>query len=122
MTTTLLVRHRPVRLPARLPAVASLPVPPRTLAAHLPAFLGWLGTVRGRKPLTVEQYHRDLRQFIPFCEAVGRPMPDQLDHRVIEAYLGWLQSPERGLTAASASQHLHAIRGFCASTSRARAS
>ncbi len=99
----------PIRLPRPGPRALG-----RDLAGLLPVFLGWLGTVRHRSPQTVVQYARDLRQFVAFCQAAGLMMADQLtDHRPIEAYLGWLQTPERGLTATSASQHYYAIRSFC---------
>ncbi len=99
----------PIRLPQPGPRAFR-----RDLAGLLPVFLGWFGTVRGRSPQTIVQYERDLRQFVRFCQAAGITMADQLtDHRPIEAYLGWLQTPERGLTATSASQHYYAIRSFC---------
>jgi integrase/recombinase XerD len=108
----LVLRGRTITLP-RLGGAGLGPTAPRPLAAHVEPFLGWLALVRRRRPLTIEQYRRNLRQFIPFCEAVGRPFPADLDHRVIEGYLAWLQSPERGLGAATAAQHLHTIRGLC---------
>jgi integrase/recombinase XerD len=87
---------------------------PRDLAGLIPVFLGWLGGYRDRSPHTVVQYARDLRQFVAFCQAAGVLMADQLvDHRPIEAYLGWLRTPARGLSATSAAQHYYAIRSFC---------
>ena len=108
----LVLRGRRIPLPPSA-GLAGVAGPPRSLAEHVAPFLGWLLAVRGRRPQTAEQYRRDLRQFVVFCEATGRPMPADVDFRTVEAYCGWLQSPQRGLKATSAAQHFHAIRTFC---------
>ena len=63
------------------------------LADYLEPFLGWLQPVRGRSPYTIDVFRKDLRQFLAFVDTGDRRRPEHVDHRLIEAYLGWLQSP-----------------------------
>ena len=88
------------------------------LADHLEPFLGWLRPVRGRSPYTIDVFRKDLRQFLAFVDAVDRRRPEHVDHRLIEAYLGWLQSPAIGRKATTVIQHLYAIESWCLYLSR----
>jgi site-specific recombinase XerD len=98
---------------ASLAAVARGGLAPRDrpLADYVPVFLQWLGFVRQRRENTVRSYGEDLKTFLGFCAQAGLSKPDDVTFRHLEFYLGWLQS-ERGLKAASANRHLHALRTF----------
>lgn len=82
-----------------------------TLAEAVRPFLHWLGSARGRRALTVENYGRDLKSFLAFCTRRGLVYPDDVSHRDIEAYLATTQR-ERGVKAATACRHLSCLKAL----------
>lgn len=100
--------RRAVEVPPRVPVLLR----PRTLAECIEPFLFWLGGVRGRRPLTLQSYRRDLKCFAAFCQQVGIEHPADVRHQHIEFYLGWLQQAgER--QAGTAARRLSTLRSFC---------
>ena len=93
------------------PGPMLLAVRGRTLAEYAPVFLKWLSFVRQRRENTVRGYGEDLKTFFLFAEQAGLSKPDDVNFRQLEFFLGWLQK-ERGLKAASANRHIHALRTF----------
>jgi site-specific recombinase XerD len=118
MSTTL-ARRAPWQMPnlptlrrrvGALPPVEP-PRPPCTLAEHVPAFLVWIATVRGRVENTVLSYGRDLACFTAFARARGIEDPRGVTHGLIEGYLAGLQV-KGGRTPNTAARRLHCLRTF----------
>jgi integrase/recombinase XerD len=83
---------------------------PRTLADCIDPFLFWLGGVRGRRPLTLASYRRDLLCFAAFCREAGIEAPEAVRHQHIEFYLAWLQ--QAGRRPGTAARRLSTLRSF----------
>jgi integrase/recombinase XerD len=72
--------------------------------------LTWLALVRGRAPLTIDAYQKDLRCFAGFARAAGLSL-SRITHSEIETYLSWLQTLG-GRAPTTATRRLHALRSF----------
>ena len=80
---------------------------------HLQSFLDYLRLNRNVSRHTARAYEGDLAQFLAFADGrLGRALrPDDLDHRLVRAFLGELYA--RGRARASSARKLAAIRSFC---------
>ena len=80
---------------------------------HLQSFLDYLRLNRNVSRHTARAYEGDLAQFLAFADGrLGRAVrPDDLDHRLVRAFLGELYA--RGRARASSARKLAAIRSFC---------
>lgn len=80
---------------------------------HLQSFLDYLRLNRNVSRHTSRAYEGDLAQFLAFADGrLGRALrPDDLDHRLVRAFLGELYA--RGRARASSARKLAAIRSFC---------
>ncbi|HEX9710753.1 MAG TPA: site-specific integrase, partial [Candidatus Thermoplasmatota archaeon] len=83
----------------------------RTLAEAIEPLLFWLGGVRGRRPLTLASYRRDLVCFTAFCRNAGIEAPEAVRHQHIEFYVAWLQQTG-GRSLATAARRLSTLRSF----------
>lgn len=95
----------------RVPGDGALTTPAPTLRVLAPQFLRWLRFVRERSANTVTAYTFDLETFVAFAEAHGLTAPAQVRVQHVEGYTAWLRQT-KGLKAASANRHLHALRSF----------
>lgn len=72
-------------------------------------FLAYLEGPRRASPHTVAAYRNDLRDFLSFCERLGRPFAE-LDHRDLRRYLANLDT--RGYARTSIRRRGAAVRSF----------
>lgn len=75
------------------------------------AFLDHLRVERGRAPLTVEAYGRDLSRFVAHAEEEGVRRVAKLTPTVVSSFM--VRLGRDGLGARSAARYLSAVRGFC---------
>lgn len=80
-----------------------------TLAHVVPLFLAWFRDTRGRSENTIVGYAFDLQSFLTYTSARGLRYLDEIDHRVIEAYLAAVRR-ERDLKPQTVSRHLSALK------------
>ncbi len=61
-------------------------------------------------PHTRAAYHRDVAQFVAWCERGGAPELGDVDHRVLRRYLGFLDT--RGFAPGTIARKVAALRSF----------
>lgn len=77
---------------------------------ELDTYLARLRSQRGLADNTVAAYRRDLRQFFEYVEGAGVGAVQEIDRRVIRAFLGFLAA--RGYARRSVARKVSAIRSF----------
>lgn len=80
------------------------------------AFLQYQAVERGASAHTLRSYRTDLRQFVRFLSAREIRRIEEVDARLLRAYLAWLY--HAGLSRASVARKLSAIRSFLAFLTR----
>ncbi|GAB4544196.1 MAG: site-specific tyrosine recombinase XerD [Phycisphaerales bacterium] len=85
---------------------------PLTLDLARERFLGYLRVEAGCLPKTVEEYGRDVRDFVEDARRHGVLTTEQLTARTFEEHLARLKT-ERGLDARTVVRHLATMRVFC---------
>jgi integrase/recombinase XerD len=87
-----------------------------SLAAFLQSRqLGINGAQHAVKPRTIEEYKWDLKVFFDFVTGLGLTHYNQLTERIIQNYVAYLQSPERGKGGwgkATQRKYLISLRAF----------
>src|SRR5262245_7432005 len=82
----------------------------RDMKAHTEPFLRYLRVERHASPHTLRAYRVDLDDFARFCTGAGCASVEEIDGRLIRAYLAHLH--RRGLDAVSVARHLSALRSW----------
>jgi integrase/recombinase XerC len=76
----------------------------------LEGFLAFLSVRRNVSPHTLRAYRQDILQFFAFLQGLDRSHLNEVDHRMLRAFLSRLQ--ERGLRKATAARKLASLRSF----------
>ena len=86
---------------------------PKSIAefAMLDRFLEYMKCERGRSPLTIENYRRDLQDFCKFFTSLSCELNwGTVDSDIVRDWIGWMM--DRGASPASVNRRLSALRSF----------